>query len=219
MEIDTAPAPSAHDASYDMMETSMDMMETSMDMMDTSMQYDMMEIGMEPHLTVRKTRMAATTATTASAHTSTFVCDMMGDAAVFDRNYNHMDDTEEDAIERALLSGEARFTMSGKVPSSIQAILRGRVARLLNEEDHSPRDALSAASTNGHNTPTTTSCKNDDASWLDHADPMERFIAASAFESPIRAVPKNKADFSMLIADVRDVTEDHESQDDAPEMH
>jgi len=159
-----------------------------------------------------------------------FMDDMMGDAAVSDQDYDQTDpSSDEDSIESTSSSSSdearlsARFTRRGKVPSSVQAILRGRVARLLSEGDGSPRDALSAASTNGTNTPAckdTTSCKKDEASWLDHANRRERFDSASPFNSPIRAVPKKKAapaDITTFISAVRDVTlssPSHESQDD-----
>ncbi|KAJ1477316.1 hypothetical protein T484DRAFT_1906558 [Baffinella frigidus] len=151
----------------------------------------------------------ASTAHASAAHA--FVYDMLGDAAVFDRNYSSPDHVaEEDAIQ----SGEVRFTRSGRVPSSIQAILQGRKSPLSDGE-------RSAASTHGTNTPTTIPWNNGEASWLDRTDRRKRFDMASPQNSPIKAVPKSaaaRADFAAFIAAVREATDSHEPQDDAPEM-
>ncbi|KAJ1477314.1 hypothetical protein T484DRAFT_1906556 [Baffinella frigidus] len=134
-----------------------------------------------------------------------FLYDMLGDAAVFDRNY------EEDAIESSSsLSSEARFTRSGRVPLTIQAILQGRVKRSQSDGERS------AASTHGNNTPTTIPGKNGEA-WLDRADQRERFNSASPQNSPINAVPKNvaaRADFTASIVAVQEVTKAQEPQDE-----
>jgi len=140
----------------------------------------------------------------APAHNPAALSFMDDMSAMSDRDYNQTDpssdspSSEEDAIESTYSSSsdEARFTRRGKVPSSVQAILRGRVARLLSEEEGAPSDALSAASTNGTNTP-------------------ERFDSSFPFNSPIRAVPKKKvapADLALIYV-ARDVAE---GQEDAP---